>query len=227
MSSALHIPLRLLRGTDDVLRGRWAQLPSGAFQTSVWLLGCIIVFGVAYGAVMGAYGGMRPLQMLYSALKLPLLLLVTFALALPSFFVVNTLLGVRQDFPQVLRALLATQAALTVILASLAPLTAVWYLSSEQHRAAVVFNGVVFLAASTAAQSSLRRYYRPLIAARPVHRRLLRGWLLLYAFVAIQMAWVLRPFIGDPNLPTTFFREGAWGNAYVQVGRLVWSLFVR
>jgi len=36
-------------------------------------------------------------------------------------------------------------------------------------------------------------------------------------FVAIQLAWVLRPFIGDPSRPTTFFRETAWGNAYVKI----------
>jgi hypothetical protein len=31
------------------------------------------------------------------------------------------------------------------------------------------------------------------------------------------MGWVLRPFIGDPRTQTTFFREGAWGNAYIEV----------
>jgi len=31
------------------------------------------------------------------------------------------------------------------------------------------------------------------------------------------MGWVLRPFIGDPAKPTAYFREGAWGNAYIEV----------
>ena len=46
-------------------------------------------------------------------------------------------------------------------------------------------------------------------------------WLLIYAFVGIQMAWVLRPFIGDPHSPTHFFREGAWGNAYVEIVHII------
>jgi hypothetical protein len=29
------------------------------------------------------------------------------------------------------------------------------------------------------------------------------------------MGWALRPFVGDPAQPTRFFREDAWGNAYV------------
>lgn len=32
-----------------------------------------------------------------------------------------------------------------------------------------------------------------------------------------QMGWVLRPFIGNPTLPVTFFRAEQWGNAYVEV----------
>ena len=67
-----------------------------------------------------------------------------------------------------------------------------------------------------------RRYlYRPLVARNPRHRMLLRGWLVIYAFVGIQMGWVLRPFIGDPDSPTRFFRQGAWGNAYVELGRII------
>jgi len=67
----------------------------------------------------------------------------------------------------------------------------------------------------------VRRYYAPLIRRSPRHRLLLRVWFFLYAFVGIQMGWVLRPFIGTPHLPVTFFRSEAWGNAYVVVAGLV------
>ena len=188
-------------------------------------VGLLVAFGVFYGAVMGSFGGVgggKVLQPLYSGLKVPLLLVVAFALSLPSFFVLNTLLGVRDDFPHVLRALAATQAALTVVLASLAPLTAFWYASSADYQQALAFNALMFAVASVAAQFLLRRWYRPLVLRNPRHRVLLRAWLLIYAFVGIQMGWVLRPFIGNPALPVRFFREGAWGNAYVEVLRIVW-----
>ena len=87
---------------------------------------------------------------------------------------------------------------------------------------AIVFNAVMFAVASAAAQAVLRRLYRPLIARDPRHRRLLRAWVIVYAFVGIQMGWVLRPFIGDPSKPTQFFRDGAWGNAYVEVAKQAW-----
>jgi len=86
---------------------------------------------------------------------------------------------------------------------------------------ALLFNAFMFGVASVAAQMVVRRYYGPLIRRSPRHRQLLRVWFLLYVFVGIQMAWVLRPFIGDPDLPVTFFRSEAWGNAYVVVARLL------
>jgi hypothetical protein len=177
---------------------------------------------------MGTFSGLtgdRALQLLYSCVKAPLLLLFSFAVSLPSFFVLNSLCGLRRDFAEAVRALAATQAGLTVILASFAPFTALWYLSSADYSAAVAFNGVMFAAASGTAQLLLQRYYSPLIRRSPRHRWMLAAWLVLYCFVAIQLAWVLRPFIGDPNRPPQFFRPDAFQeNAYEVVVRLMWSL---
>lgn len=40
------------------------------------------------------------------------------------------------------------------------------------------------------------------------HTRLVfRCWIVLFSLVGAQMGWVLRPFIGSPDLPFTFFRE--------------------
>ena len=80
----------------------------------------------------------------------------------------------------------------------------------------------MFATASLAGQWVLRRRYAPLIAIDRRHRTMLYLWVCVYAFVGIQMGWVLRPFIGDPGTSTTFFREAAWGNAYVIVWEMVW-----
>ncbi|MEK6249082.1 MAG: hypothetical protein N2C12_12940, partial [Planctomycetales bacterium] len=187
----------------------------------------IILFGMLYGAVMGSFGGFageRLWQVLYSALKVPLLLLCTFAISLPSFFVLNSLFGLRDDFGQAIRSLAATQAGLAIVLSSLAPFTALWYLSTDYYNVAYLFNGCMFAIASFAAQRLLRHYYRSLIEKNLRHRYLLWLWVVIYAFVGIQMGWVLRPFIGDPSLEVQFFREGDWGNAYVVVFNGIWGV---
>lgn len=212
-----------IQGIDELLRARSRVMLGNApspRQIILWM----IAFGCVYGAVMGSFGGLTPdrfFQITYSAVKVPLLLSATFLISLPSFFVINTIMGLRDDFAQVLRLLVMTQAALTVILASFAPFTALWYVSSADYLTAVLFNAVMFGTASVTAQLVLLRLYRPLIAKNPRHRNMVRLWLIIYAFVGIQMGWTLRPFIGKPDMETTFFRQEAWGNAYVEVARII------
>ena len=219
---------RVLLRAEDVLRaGPWAVRQGRPVRRLAQMGLLVVLFGVVYGGVMGSFWGVscpRLWQIVFSALKVPLLLAGTFALSLPSFFVMNTLAGLRSDFARAVRALVATQAGLTIILASFAPFTLLWYASFAGYGAAVLFNVLMFGVAGIVAQQVLRRLYRPLIERDSRHRRLLWVWLAIYAFIGIQMAWVLRPFVGDPKIPTHFFRQEAWGNAYVTLAELVLSL---
>lgn len=220
----------LFRQAEELLRDQRGSVEPERPQSLAVLARTLVIFGAFYGGVMGAFGGLAPdriAQVAVSAAKVPFLLLATFTLSLPSFYVLNALLGVASDFGQAFRALLATQAGLTVILASFAPFTAFWYASSADYDSAILFNALMFGLASLGAQGMLRRGYRPLIARNPRHRVLLRAWVVIYAFVGIQMGWLLRPFIGSPNQPVQFFRAGAWDNAYVVVARLIWDTLVR
>jgi hypothetical protein len=219
----------LLQIAGDVLRGETAssRRPRAVDASGRTLVWAVVGFGMFYGGVMGAYGGLggpRMLQVVYSAVKVPVLLFTTFLLSLPSFFVINTLLGLRSDFSRALRALLTTQAGLTIILSALAPYTAFWYISGSRYQPAILFNGFMFAVASVSAQWMLRRSYQPLVESNSKHRWMLRAWLVIYVFVGIQMGWVLRPFIGDPALPVQFFREGSWTNAYEVVLQMIWDV---
>jgi len=216
---------------DRLLRGGSNADDPISISASFWhLVVCVVVFGGSYGLVMGAFSGFtgdHGLQLLFSCIKAPLLLLFSFVVSLPSFFVLNSLCGLRRDFGEALKALAATQAGLTVILASFAPFTAVWYLSSDNYQSAVAFNGVMFAAASVSSQFLLRRYYGPLIRRDSRHRWMLTGWLVVYCFVGIQLAWVLRPFIGDPSSPPQFLRSDVFReNAYEVVFRLACHMLI-
>ena len=220
-SSFILHPSSFLLRADRVVRGELRIVEEVAVrQTLAQLFWLIAAFGCLYGAAMGTYGGIgdeRILQVFYSAFKVPLLLLVTFALSLPSFFVFNTLYGLGGDWPHAVRALMAGQAGVTILLASLAPLTLLWNVSTNSHNNTVLFNAAMFGVATWGGQILLRRYYRVLLARDVRHRQMLRLWGVLYTFVGIQMGWILRPFIGDLNKPTAFFREDTWGNAYIIV----------
>jgi hypothetical protein len=208
----------MLQNVDGLLRS------SGRFAITAprvpWLplLALLAAGGFLYGMAMGLFG-VRALQAFYSGLKVPLLLVVTSAVCLPNFFVVNTLLGLRDDFASALRGVVAAQATMAVVLAALGPLTLWVYASTSNYRFAILLNGLFFLVAALVGQVTLARHYEPLLRRNPRHRYGKAAWLTLYVFVAIQLAWTLRPFVGDPSLPVTFFREDAWSNAYVAVFR--------
>ena len=195
----------------------------------------VLVSGGCYGSVMGCYAAVANqrawsdqwVQMLYSGSKVPLLILATLLAALPSFFVLNTLVGLRHEFRESLKAIVLAQAGLVIILVSLAPITLFVYVSvspmPQGYTLAVLWNAFAFGAASILAQLLLRRNYRQLIRQNPKHRWMVRVWIFVYAFVGIQMAYVLRPFIGSPGDTISFFREDPFENAYVRVLRLIWS----
>jgi hypothetical protein len=220
--------LTWLTETDDILRrAPWVTRPADTRRAVVRLLAQLVAFGLLYGLAMGSFRALavRPEwleQMVYSAVKVPLLLTATFSLSLPSFFVLNSLLGLRRELGQAVRALVAAQAGLAIVLASLAPFTLFWYVSNKGYSEALLFNGAMFAIASFSAQWLVRCYYRPLVAANPKHRYVLWGWLAVYSLVAIQMAWLLRPFIGSPGNPVTFLRPDPWDNAYEYVAQLIW-----
>lgn len=217
----------LLSDADGLLRGDGPFRADRGLERSLWLLGLIVVtFGPVYGAFMGSYHLVAParlLQVLFSAIKVPLLLFATGIVCLPAFFMLNTILGLRSDLRDSLRAILAGQAGLAVALASLAPLTRFFYFSTADYRAALLFNAAMFTVATIAAQILMIRYYRVLIRRNRNHRWAFLAWLGLYSFVGIQMGWMLRPFVGDPDMETQFFRSEPFSNAYVEVFRLVFG----
>ena len=90
---------------------------------------------------------------------------------------------------------------------------------AKSPEAATRVEFALFAAATLAGHLGSAKFYRALIRRDRKHAVLRVAWTALYVFVAIQLAWVCRPFIGDPRLATSFLREDAWSNAYVTVAR--------
>ena len=193
----------------------------------------VLICGPIYGIAMGSYAfaaGERALvaqipQLIYSGIKVPLLLCFTVAISLPSFFVINTLMGLREDFREALGAIVSAQAGLTLILVSLFPITLFVYSclppGNSSYALAVLFNAAMFAVASISAQVLLDAYYTKLVARNARHRWMVRLWIVVYAFVGIQAGYVLRPFIGSPSVKPSFLRRGSFENAYVKVFSLI------
>jgi hypothetical protein len=138
---------RLLRGeltSRESLESRGLDVPLRLLLTLVVLL------GVAYGICMGLYGATRTVnasmgQLVASAIKLPLLYVLTLAVTFPSLWVFSTLGGSRLSFKETLRLLLIGITISLTVAASFGPITGFFTLSTESYRFMIVLN-VVFLA---------------------------------------------------------------------------------
>ena len=194
----------MIQAAETLLRGEASAAPSPRTCIAVAALGSAL-FGLALGASSG-----HPALALYALLKLPLLLAGTTLLCLPTFYVVHCVLGLRADFGAAVQGMLAAQATFGVALAALAPLVLFLSASVQDPYALTLLDGLLCAVGTVAAQQVLRRHYRQLIARDARHRLTLRGWLLLYAFAGIQVAWVLRPFRGTEGFAVQFLRAEAF-----------------
>ena len=213
--------LRFWRRLEDLLHARLPTDRTGSEHFVLFSVASIVILGGLFGAAMGSYGDVRPLQMFYSALKIPLLLLISFLLTIPSFYALNALCGLRGQFKESLRCILAAQVGITALLASLAPLSVFWYAAVPGYSAAKVFNFILFALGAGYGWILLKKIQHSLTTHDRTHRLVTQVWILQFAFVAIQLTWILRPFIGKPGRETRFLREEAWGNAYVELTRMV------
>ena len=222
------MPVPLADTVHLVLRG--PATPARARPRLVTLLVVMVLAAAVYGAAMGSYRALLEgagWQVLFSALKVPLFLLGTLALTLPSFLVLNSLCGFRHEAPVVLRALLEQQAALAIVLASLAPLTLFWYLTGLHYHSAIVLNLGMVVLACLASHRVLYRAYRPLFLADARHYLLVTFWQILFVFVAVQMAWILRPFVGVPHSPGVLLRHEQYRNVYEMIVTTLWRALNR
>ena len=216
---------------DQALRDRsaiWSALRSA----QAWPIGraAVVNIGLAafYGLVMGSYqitahDGWK--QAISSAVKVPCLFLLTLVICLPALYVVSALLGSNLSLRQLTGILMASFLVTTVLLAAFAPITA-FFMLSARHYAFIKLLNVVFFAIATGAgvaviASAVKTVVSQDLAA---YRTLLRFWFVIYAFVGTQMAWILRPFVGEPSLGFGVFRH-LEGNFYTDVLGSIFKLF--
>lgn len=190
-----------------------------AFQTRMLLIASFGLLAV-YGALIGAFGG--PEQALSSALKLPLLFLLTALVCFPTLFILNQFAGAKVSAGQYVAVIQASIAVSSLILIAFAPISAFFLMTSTNYaffkllNVAILgfsaFMGVRFLYSHTLAISESAA------PSKVITHRILSFWVVLFAFVGSQLGWTLRPFFGSPGMEFEVVRE-VGGNFYSDVAR--------
>ena len=178
----------------------------------------LLVLSALYGAAAGAYAG--PAQAVSAALKLPLLFLGTLAICFPAFFVVQVLVGSRLRLSQVLTLVLGTLSLSAVLLAVVVPITVFFLFTGANYYFLTLLHVVIVLGAGLVGMVALHDGLAFACEKRGVYPKkamtIMKVWAVLFAFVGIQMAWNLQPFVGDRGQPFKLFRHNE-GNFYTAV----------
>ena len=189
------------------------------------LAALVLLLSPVFGLAMGSYdlSGDRWLYPLFAALKMPLMIGVTWLVCLPGFVALSSVLGLREDLRASLRAIVCGQAVVACALAAFGPVLVFAYVSGLSHRGALLLSGVMFAAATLAGQIVMLRRWRSLLIGNKAgrHQLMLLYWLAAYVFVGIQTGWMLRPFVGSPGVSPTFLRQEPFSNAYIVVAELI------
>ena len=186
-----------------------------------------VVMAGLYGGVMGAtnllQGADAVLADKFAAIavtffKVPVLLLLTLLIVIPPIYVSNAFVGSRLTFGQITAFLLAACAVTSVVLASTATVAMFFALTSRSYHFIKLLHVAMFVYAGVSGLIYLNRTLAN--AAWATGRQASGGlffiWLLLYMFVGTQLAWVMRPFVGNPGDRFQVFRTRE-GNFYESV----------
>jgi hypothetical protein len=202
-----------------------------------WLLYVAVIVGGAglFGAAVGSWRA--PLQSLYTALKLPLILLLTSLGNGLLNAMLAPLLGANLSLRQSLLALLMSFTIAAAILGAFSPLLyfLIWNTpplaagastNASAHSLVLLCETGIIAFAGIAANVRLLQLLRELSGSAGAARKVLFAWLAGNLLLGSQLAWNLRPFVGSPGLPVQFLRDDPFhGNFYESIFRALQHLF--
>lgn len=186
----------------------------------------ICMFGFVYGLVMGSYQGV--IQSFVSGLKLMILFLASLLICFPSFYIIQLVLGSKMSFQQMIIIILSGFVLASTITLSFAPIIIFFLLTGSNYHFLQLLHVAVFVFAGVFGMKLMIDALKYACEKKSIYPQIgvtvLKVWIVILAFVGIQLSWNLRPFLGDKNDEFKLFRQYE-GNFYTAVVYSVQQLF--
>ncbi len=178
-----------------------------------YLLLCF--FSFLYGIVMGSFHGL--LQALASGVKVSVLFSLALLICFPAFFIIQFVLGSKLRLYQMTSIILSGFVLTTAIMVSFAPIVIIFLLTGSNYYFLQLLHISIFLLSGFFGMKIIIDALKFSCEKKNVYPQIgvvvFRSWVVILAFVGIQLAWNLRPFLGDRGKPFELFREYE-GNFY-------------
>jgi hypothetical protein len=172
-------------------------------------------FSFLYGVVMGSYHSLS--QAIASGVKVSFLFSLVLLICFPAFFIVQFILGSKLRLQQMVSIILAGFVLATSIMVSFAPIAVFFLLTGGNYYFQQLLHIAIFILSGFFGMKTIIDALKYSCEKKNVYPQtgvvVFRFWVVIMAFVGIQLAWNLRPFLGDRGQPFELFREYE-GNFY-------------
>ena len=186
----------------------------------------IIGFTFLYGIVMGSYNSV--LQALVTGIKVPVLFALSILICFPAFYVIQFILGSKLTFIQMAGIILSGFVFISSIMISFAPIVAFFLITGNNYAFLKLLHVAIFMFSGFFGIKTIIQALKFSCEAKNVYPKIglniFKFWVVILAFVGMQLAWNLRPFLGDKLRPFELFRQRE-GNFYLAVIESVKLLF--
>ncbi|HSN49710.1 MAG TPA: hypothetical protein VLR52_00665 [Bacteroidales bacterium] len=178
----------------------------------------ISLFAFLYGVVMGSSHSL--IQSLVAGLKLIVLFLSTLIICFPSFFIIQQVLGSKMSVRQMIIIVLSGLVLTSTIAISFAPIVIVFQVTGGNYHFLQLLHVAIFLFAGIFGMRLMVDALKYACETKDIYPRVgvivFRIWIIILAFVGVQLAWNLRPFLSEKNEKFKIFRKYE-GNFYTAI----------
>ena len=178
----------------------------------------ICAFTFIYGTVMGSYHSFT--QSIVAGFKVTILFLSTLLICFPSFFVIQQVLGSKMTLRQMIIIVLSGFVLTSAIALSFSPIIILFQITGGNYHFLQLLHVTIFLFSGIFGMRLMIDALKFACEKKDTYPQIgvtvFRIWIIILAFVGIQLAWNLRPFLCDKNEEFKLFRKYE-GNFYTAI----------
>ena len=192
-------------------------------ETKVWnrifrLTILFIALTFLYGLVMGSYNGL--LQALTAGIKVPVLFLLSLIICFPAFFVLQFILGSKMQFSHMVIIILSGFVLTGAVMVSFTPIVMLFVLTGGNYYFLQLLHIAIFAVAGILGMKTVLDALKYSCEQKNIYPKtgveVFRFWVVILAFVGIQLAWNMQPFLAEKTTGYALF-EKYKGNFYTAI----------
>lgn len=185
----------------------------------IWrLTTAFVVLTFIYGVVMGFYSGF--LQALTAGVKVPVLFLLSLLICFPAFFILQFILGSKMKLSHMAVIVLSGYVLTGAIMVSFTPIVILFILTGGNYYFLQLLHIAIFAVAGIFGMKMILDALKYSCEEKNVYPKtgvvVFRFWVVILAFVGIQLAWNLQPFLAEKTEAYAMFKKYK-GNFYTAV----------